>query len=50
MHHDREVMVILLGLLARGVLGKKRFGHLCKVMERSVAARSRINPRPRLSS
>ena len=29
-----EVMSILLGLLARGVLGKKCFSHLRKVMER----------------
>ena len=34
-HLDGEkVMVILLGILARCVLGKKHFDHLCKVAER----------------
>jgi len=37
-----EVMAIFLGLLARGVLGKKRFCHLCKVVER--VWRLRVEP------
>ena len=41
-------MAILLGLLMRGVLDKKCFGHLHKVVE-SVVAKNRTNPRPRLS-
>ena len=43
-------MVLLLGLLARGVLGEKRFSYLLEVVKRMGAAESRTNPRPRLSS